>query len=196
MSLPLILASSSPYRRALLERLRLPFGCERPDVDETPLPGEAVQTMTARLALAKARAVATRHPQAWIIGSDQACVRDDDATIIGKPGSFDNAVVQLRACSGRSVNFHTALVLFNSETGRHLHSHDVYQVRFRQLADAEITRYLQLEQPYDCAGSFKAESLGIALFDSMEGNDFHSLIGLPLISLCRLLRQAGFDPLG
>lgn len=195
MKLPLILASSSRYRRVLLERLQLPFTCDSPAIDETPLPGETVQALTARLALAKAQAVAVRHPAAWIIGSDQACVRDGDAMPIGKPGAFAAARQQLLACSGRHVEFHTALVLLNSQSGAALTSNDIYRVRFRQLSEREITHYLQREEPYDCAGSFKAEGLGITLFDGMEGNDFHSLIGLPMISLCRLLRQAGLDPL-
>lgn len=191
----LVLASSSRYRRALLERLQLPFGWDSPDIDETPLPGEAIEAMTQRLALAKARAAALRHPDSLIIGSDQACQRQGDNSIIGKGGNFDGAFGQLRASSGRTVDFHTALVLLDARSGAFRTSHDIYSVQFRPLADGEITRYLQIEQPYDCAGSFKAEGLGIALFSSMHGNDFHSLIGLPLISLCTLLREAGLDPL-
>ena len=196
MTPTLVLASSSPYRRLLLQRLQLPFVCASPDIDETPLANEQVQDMTLRLANAKARALTARYPDALIIGSDQACVLDGETGIIGKPGNFERARQQLRACSGRSVNFHTALVLLNSHTGQAHSTQDVFTVKFRQLSDAEIDRYLQLEQPYDCAGSFKAEGLGIALFDGMAGNDFHSLIGLPLISLCQLLRQNGLDPLG
>ncbi len=195
MTLPLVLASSSPYRRMLLQRLQLPFSWASPAVDETPLPNEQVAAMTLRLALAKATAVATTHAAALIIGSDQACVLTGEAKIIGKPGNFDTARRQLLACSGRSVTFHTSLILLNSQTGTHQSSHDVFTVHFRQLTEAGICRYLELEQPFDCAGSFKAEGLGIALFEQMEGNDFHSLIGLPLISLCKLLRQSGLDPL-
>ena len=195
MTLPLVLASSSPYRRLLLQRLQLPFACASPDVDETPLADENIEAMTLRLATAKARALAARHPQALIIGSDQACLRAGDHRIIGKPGNFEAARQQLLACSRQSVCFHTSLVLLNSSTGTVQSSHDVFIVHFRQLSDAEICRYLQLEQPYDCAGSFKAEGLGIALFERMEGKDFHSLIRLPLISLCHLLRHNGLDPL-
>jgi len=195
MTLPLVLASSSPYRRLLLERLRLPFVWASPDVDETPLAGEEVAAMTLRLATSKARALAARHPDSLIIGSDQACICEGASTIIGKPGNFENARQQLVAASGRSVSFHTALVLLNTATGKQQYTHDVFTVRFRELTDAQICSYLQLEQPWDCAGSFKAEGLGIALFAGMSGNDFHSLIGLPLISLCGLLRQNGLDPL-
>jgi len=191
----LVLASSSRYRRELLQRLQLPFTCDSPDIDETPLPGEAIDTMTQRLALAKARAVAERHAGALVIGSDQACQRDGEMSIVGKSYNFDNAFCQLRASSGRRVDFHTALVLFDGRSGLHHASHDIYSVQFRQLTDAEIRRYLEIEQPFDCAGSFKAEALGISLFSAMQGKDFHSLIGLPLISLCELLRQAGLDPL-
>ena len=195
MTLPLVLASSSPYRRLLLERLRLPFVWASPDVDETPLVGEEVAAMTLRLATSKARALAERHPDSLIIGSDQACVREDSTTIVGKPGNFEKARQQLLAASGHSVSFHTALVLLNTTTDILQSTHDVFTVRFRELTDAEICRYLQLEQPWDCAGSFKAEGLGITLFTGMSGNDFHSLIGLPLINLCKLLRQNGLDPL-
>ena len=195
MTLPLVLASSSPYRHLLLQRLQLPFVWQSPDIDETPLANEKVQTMTLRLATEKARALAASHPKALIIGSDQACVLEGETAIIGKPGNFEKARRQLLACSGRSVSFHTALVLLSSETGACHSSQDVFTVHFRELDDAEICRYLELEQPYDCAGSFKAEGLGIALFERMEGNDFHSLIGLPLISLCNLLRIYGLNPL-
>jgi MAF protein len=195
MTLPLVLASSSPYRRLLLERLRLPFVWASPAIDESQLAGEEVTAMTLRLATGKARALAARHANALIIGSDQACVREGSTTIIGKPGNFENARQQLLAASGRNVSFHTALVLLNTATGNLHSTHDVYTVRFRELTEAEICRYLQLEQPWDCAGSFKAEGLGIALFAGMTGNDFHSLIGLPLINLCKLLRQNGLDPL-
>ena len=191
----LVLASSSRYRRMLLERLQLPFSWDSPDIDETPLTGETIEAMTQRLALAKARAVALRHPDALIIGSDQACQRSGESGIVGKGGSFEGAFSQLRASSGRRVDFHTALVLFDARADTYRATHDVYSVQFRSLTDGEITRYLQIEQPYDCAGSFKAEGLGIALFSSMQGKDFHSLIGLPLISLCALLREAGLDPL-
>lgn len=189
----LLLASSSTYRKALLQRLGLPFACATPAVDETPMPGEPVQELTRRLAEAKARTLARRFPQTLIIGSDQACAVD--GRILGKPGDFQRARAQLQACSGRAVQFHTAVALLDTAEDRLLQSHDVYTVQFRPLTDAEIEHYLEVEQPWDCAGSFKAEGLGIALFERMEGADFHSLVGLPLISLCRLLREAGLNPL-
>ena len=191
----LVLASSSPYRRSLLERLQLPFLHDSPGIDESPQPGEDVTSLTTRLALSKAQAVATRHPDALIIGSDQACVREGERLIIGKPGNFESAHAQLRAASGKHVHFYTALALLDANSGIAQFSLDIYSVKFRELGDSEIRRYLELEQPYDCAGSFKAEGLGITLFEKMQGDDFHSLIGLPLISLCRLLREAGVDPL-
>jgi len=189
----LVLASSSPYRRALLQRLALPFAWASPEVDETVLVGESAQTLTQRLALSKARALRERYPDALIIGSDQAC--EHGQTIIGKPGNFENARTQLLACSGHWVTFHTALTLYNSATDTAHSTHDLYRVQFRPLEESEICAYLRYEMPYDCAGSFKAEGLGISLFQAMEGNDFHSLIGLPLISLCSLLRKAGLNPL-
>jgi MAF protein len=189
----LVLASSSPYRKALLQRLGLPFRSASPDLDESPHPGEQVQALTQRLALAKARALAPAWPDAWLIGSDQACAVDGH--ILGKPGGFARACEQLQLCAGKTVDFHTALVLLHSASGQVLSSHDVFSVRFRPLSTEEITCYLQAEQPWDCAGSFKAEGLGIALFEEMSGKDFHSLLGMPLISLCTLLRQAGLNPL-
>jgi MAF protein len=190
----LVLASSSAYRKSLLARLGLPFTCASPDVDETPLPHEQGPTLAARLALSKARALAPSFPHALIIGCDQVCVRG--GTLAGKPGSREAARAQLVASSGRWVEFHTALVLLDANTGDHHSAHDLYRVKFRPLSRDEIETYLDREQPYDCAGSFKAEGLGISLFERMEGGDFHSLIGLPLISLCRLLREAGLNPLG
>lgn len=191
----LVLSSSSPYRRELLQRLGIPFVWGKPDVDEQPLANETIEAMTQRLALAKAKALKQKYPKALIIGSDQACQRQGATEILGKPGDFATAHQQLSAASGRVVEFHTALVLLNSETNKYESSHDLFKVRFRELSSEEITAYLRREEPYDCAGSFKAEALGITLFHSMEGRDFHSLIGLPLISLCDLLRQAGLNPL-
>jgi MAF protein len=191
----LVLASSSPYRRSLLQRLCLPFTWVSPDIDETPLPNEGIVQLTQRLAQAKAQALAAQFPAALLIGSDQACVIDGSNQILGKPGNFAVAQQQLAACSGKTVCFHTALVLLNSQTQQLWRSHDEFRVHFRALRSSEITSYLHQEQPYDCAGSFKAEGLGISLFQALEGNDFHSLIGLPLLSLCELLRQAGVDPL-
>jgi MAF protein len=192
-AMQLVLASSSRYRRALLEQLRLPFSCASPDIDETPLAGETVPTLVARLALAKARALAGKFPDALIIGSDQACALD--GRILGKPGNADNARAQLRACSGKRVTFHTGLVLYDTRSGDFQHGVDTYTVHFRELADAEIAHYVELEQPFDCAGSFKVEGLGITLFSALEGKDFNSLIGLPLLSLCAMLRAAGLNPL-
>jgi MAF protein len=189
----LVLASSSRYRRALLEQLRLPFVCASPDIDETPLPGETVPALVERLALAKARVLADKFATALIIGSDQACALDN--RILGKPGNAENARVQLQACSGRRVTFHTGLALYDTRTGHCQHSIDTYTVQFRELATAEIVRYVELEQPFDCAGSFKVEGLGITLFSALEGKDFNSLIGLPLLSLCAMLRAAGLNPL-
>lgn len=190
----LVLASSSRYRRALLEQLRMPFDCANPDVDETPLPGESVTELVARLALAKARALAARFPQALIIGSDQAC--ELDGRILGKPLDAARARAQLQACSGRRVTFHTGLVLYDTQNATWQQEVDRYTVQFRQLDANEIARYVDIEQPVDCAGSFKVEGLGIALFSALDGKDYNSLIGLPLISLCAMLRTAGLDPLG
>jgi len=189
----LVLASSSPYRRELLSRLGLPFVHASPNVDETPLPHEQGPTLATRLALSKAQALAADYPDALIIGCDQVCMRGN--AVSGKPGTHEAARAQLAASSGRWVDFHTALVLLDARTGEHQSTHDLYRVKFRPLSAEEIENYLARERPYDCAGSFKAEGLGIALFERMEGGDFHSLIGLPLISLCRLLREAGLNPL-
>jgi septum formation protein len=189
----LVLASSSRYRRTLLEQLRLPFACASPDLDETPLPGEPSAALVARLALAKARALANHFPDALIIGSDQACALD--GRILGKPGNAENARAQLQACSGRRVTFHTGLVLYDTRGATWQHTVDTYTVQFRDLSQAEIARYVELEQPFDCAGSFKVEGLGITLFSALEGRDFNSLIGLPLLSLCDMLRAAGLNPL-
>lgn len=185
---PLILASTSRYRRELLERLRLNFSTVAPEVDETPLPGEAPAVLAQRLALAKAQAVARLHPQALVIGSDQ--VADLQGQCLGKPGDHDKAVTQLRAMRGREVIFQTAVALV--APGLVLQELAQVRVRFRDLADQEIERYLRAEQPYDCAGSAKSEGLGIALLDSIDSDDPTALIGLPLIRTCRLLRQAGW----
>jgi len=191
---PLILGSSSPFRRELLERLQLPFQCHSPEVDESPLPDESPADLVARLARDKARTVAMHHPEALIIGSDQ--VAELDGRILGKPGSHEQAVVQLRAASGRSVVFHTGLCLLNAETGR-AQIHTVpFTVHFRTLDSAMIEHYLRREQPYGCAGSFKSEGLGIALFQRMEGDDPTALIGLPLITLVSMLREEGVAVLG
>jgi septum formation protein len=189
---PLILGSTSRYRRELLERLRLPFAVDAPRVDETPLPGEAPAALATRLALAKAREVATRHPGALVIGSDQ--VADVDGEAIGKPGSHERAVAQLRRMSGRAVVFQTAVAVVRPETGFEQVERVPVTVRFRALDDDEIERYLRLEQPYDCAGSAKCETLGIALLSAIESDDPTALVGLPLIRTSALLRAAGLDP--
>ena len=184
-----MLASSSPYRRQLLERLGLTFAAASPDIDETPLPLEEPATLVARLAESKARALAARYPQHLIIGSDQAAHLD--GTILGKPGGFAAARRQLRACSGRRVEFLTGLCLLDSRTGQAQTLVEPFAVAFRELTDGQIEHYLEREQPYDCAGSFKVEGLGIALFERLDGADPNALIGLPLIQLIRLLEQAG-----
>ena len=190
---PLILGSTSRYRRELLERLRLPFEVRSPDVDESPRPGEAPSALAARLALAKARAIAAAHPNAVVIGSDQ--VAELDGKPIGKPGTHERAVAQLRLMRDRSVVFHTAVAVVCEESGFAGNALAPVTVRFRNLSDAEIEHYLRAEQPYDCAGSAKCETLGIALLDAIESDDPTALVGLPLIRTCALLRQAGIDPL-
>lgn len=191
---PLILASTSVYRRELLARLQLPFEAIAPNVDETPQTGEAPATLAARLALAKAHAVATQHPHAVVIGSDQ--VAELDGQPLGKPGHHDAAVQQLRAMRGQQVLFHTAVAVVCHD--RNLATSDMACVRvtFRELSDHDIEHYLRIDRPYDCAGSAKVESLGIALLQAVESDDPTALIGLPLIRTCALLRQAGVDPLG
>lgn len=187
--MPLILASTSRYRRELLERLRLPFHIARPDVDEAPLPGETPSALARRLAWAKAKAIAAQHPDAWIIGSDQVAALD--AQPLGKPGNRENALAQLGAMSGREIAFHTAVCLLRGDEPA-LEAVDVTRVRFRDLQAGEIERYIDAEQPLDCAGSFKSEGLGIALFEHIDSKDPTALVGLPLIALSGMLRDAGF----
>ncbi len=189
----LILASTSRYRRELLQRLRLPFSVVAPEVDETPQPGEAPAALARRLALAKAEAVAARHPAAVVIGSDQ--VADLDGEPIGKPGTHERAVAQLQRMRGRRVTFQTALAVVRHDRGFSAADLAAVHVRFRALADAEIERYLRLEQPYDCAGSAKCETLGIALLEAIDSDDPTALVGLPLIRTAAMLRAAGLDPL-
>ena len=187
----LILASSSIYRRELLSRLCIPFETESPEVDETPLPQEPPEQTALRLAEAKARKVGQRHKNALIIGCDQVAVLD--GMQLGKPLVHDVAVKQLQMMQGRSVTFHSAMCLYNSQT-RNLQSLIVpYEVKFRQLQDAEIERYLLKEQPYHCAGSAKSEGLGIALIEHMRGDDPNALIGLPLIALIDMLKHEGVN---
>ena len=189
----LILASTSRYRRELLSRLKLHFDVVSPDVDETPLAGEEPAALAQRLALAKARAVSATHRDAVVIGSDQ--VADLDGRPIGKPGTHARAVAQLRSMSGRSVVFQTAVAVVCSATGFAESTLAPVRVTFRELSNPEIERYLRAEQPYDCAGSAKSETLGIALLASIESDDPTALVGLPLIRTCALLRRAGIDPL-
>ncbi len=186
---PLILGSTSVYRRELLQRLRLPFEVVAPHVDETPLPGESPQTLAERLAMAKARAVAQLHPHAVVIGSDQ--VADFDGEPLGKPGNHERAVLQLQRMRGRTVVFQTAVAVVCQETGFAGQALSQVMVRFRPLTDQAIDTYLHAEQPYDCAGSAKSEGLGIALLESIDNQDPTALVGLPLIHTCRLLRAAG-----
>lgn len=186
----LILASTSAYRRALLERLGLPFDTARPDVDETPLSDETPQALAVRLARAKAEAVLDPgQPDLWVIGSDQVAELDEEP--LGKPGSTARAEAQLRAMSGREVRFLTAVCLAGPG-GRRLEALDVTTVHFRPLSNGEIARYVDRERPLDCAGSFKSEGLGITLFEAIENRDPTALVGLPLIATARLLREAGF----
>lgn len=184
----LILASSSPYRRALLGRLGIPFECIAPGVDERPGPGEAPNAMPARLAREKAVAVAARRPGAVVVGSDQVALRGE--TLLGKPGTVAGCIDQLRASAGREVVFLTAVHVVDGDGWAESHV-DRTVVRFRSLTDEEIARYVAADQPLDCAGGFKAESLGIALFESIESVDPTALTGLPLIWLCGALRRAG-----
>ncbi|GAB3354677.1 Maf family protein [Lysobacter tyrosinilyticus] len=185
----LILASTSAYRRELLARLRLPFDTARPDVDETPLRDETPLALVERLAIAKAGAIARREPRAFVIGSDQ--VAEFDGTPLGKPGDRDGALAQLSAMSGEVVRFRTAVCVQHDGDVPRV-TIDTTTVRFRALTQVEIARYVDAEQPFDCAGSFKSEGLGITLFDAIETEDPTALVGLPLIATARLLREAGF----
>ncbi|WP_181287943.1 Maf family protein [Pseudomonas brassicacearum] len=189
--LPLLLASSSVYRRELLARLGLPFVCSSPDIDESRYPDEAAVDLVKRLAREKALALADRHPAHLIIGSDQVAVLGE--RILGKPHTFENACEQLMAASGAKVTFLTGLALLNSQTGRCQVDCVPFTVNMRTLDPARVERYLRTEQPYDCAGSFKAEGLGVSLFQSTEGPDATSLIGLPLIRLVDMLLAEGVD---
>ena len=189
---PLILASSSRYRRALLGRLGLDFSCITPDVDEAELAGEMPAALAARLAALKACAIEVR--RGLVIGSDQ--VPELDGKILRKPGKRDTALRQLAACQGRTVSFHTAICVIDAENGRRWAHVDETRVRFARLGLEQLERYVDIDEPYDCAGGFRVEGLGITLFTSVESSDPTALIGLPLISLTRILREAGIDPLG
>lgn len=189
MQTPLILASTSRYRKALLEKLGLPFQCASPEVDETPRPGETADNLVRRLAHAKASAIARQHDQGLIIGSDQVCVCD--GRILGKPGTVESAVAQLMLAQGRSVTFHTGLCVVNAANGHAEQLVEPFTVHFRSLDEAAIRRYVEAERPLDCAGSFKCEGMGIVLFKALEGRDPNALVGLPLIGLIDLLALHG-----
>ena len=191
MQRPVILGSTSRYRRALMERLHLPFDVQAPEVDESALPGETPAALAARLALAKAQAVAERFPEAVVIGSDQ--VADLDGKALGKPGDHARAGAQLRRMSGRTLVFQTAVAVVCRATGFVQQDLAPVRVVFRELGDDAIERYLRIEQPYDCAGSAKSEGLGIALLEAIDSDDPTALVGLPLIRTCRMLRAAGVD---
>jgi septum formation protein len=188
---PLILGSTSVYRAELLRRLQLPFTTVQPNVDETPLSGETPLLLAKRLALAKANAVADRHPYAVVIGSDQ--VADLHGEALGKPGNHARATQQLKAMSGQIVIFHTAVAVVYKEQACTLDAVSQIRVQFRTLTDDEIDRYLRIEQPYDCAGSAKSEGLGISLLSQIDNDDPTALIGLPLIKTCEMLRTAGIQ---
>jgi septum formation protein len=189
----IILASTSPYRKRLLERLGVAFHCLPPDIDESPLHGEPPQAMARRLAQAKAQAIADIHPKSLVIGSDQ--VASLDGGVMGKPGNHEAAAAQLTASSGREVKFYTGLALVCSERQLQRTHVELFSAHFRSLTEQQINDYLQREQPFDCAGSFKVEGLGIALFTGLQGNDPSSLEGLPLIALVALLEEAGLKVL-
>ncbi len=189
----IVLASTSIYRKALLEKLGLTFICAAPDYDETPDTGECATELVRRLAIGKAKSLAERNPNSLIIGSDQVCVMGNSIT--GKPHTPENAIRQLQQASGQCITFYTGLALFNSATA-HLQSVvEPFDVYFRTLSTREIERYVDIEQPLDCAGSFKSEGLGITLFDRLSGRDPNTLVGLPLITLLELLRAEGVNPL-
>ncbi|CAM3327353.1 Maf family protein [Halomonas lysinitropha] len=190
----LILASGSRWRRQLLDRLEIPYAWESPDIDETPRPGEAPEALVHRLALGKAERLAERFPAHLIIGSDQVALFGGE--ILGKPGDAATARANLSRFSGQRVRFLTGLALLDTAQGRHRVCHETYDVLFRHLSEGEIARYVEKEKPLDSAGSFRMEGLGIALFEKLEGDDPNTLIGLPLIRLCVMLREAGLDPLG
>ena len=187
----LVLGSTSPFRKALLEKLHIDFECDSPDIDETPLKNEPVEEMVVRLAIAKAQAISSRHPDALIIGSDQSAVLNGEK--LSKPGNYENAFKQLTRASGQKITFQTGLCLLNTSSGNIQSSCIPYTVVFKELTPKMIENYLHKEEPYNCAGSFKSEALGIALFQRFEGSDPNSLIGLPLIELVNFLGNEGFS---
>ncbi len=194
MNNEIILASTSPFRRELLQKLGIPFHCESPNVDESPLPGEKPEQLARRLAENKASAVASKFESAWVIGSDQVATIDGK-TAIGKPGNREKAISQLMSQSGKIVTFYTGLCLQNKSLGKSFKTVEPFRVNFRLLTREEVEAYVDKDEPYGCAGSFKSEGLGISLFQSMEGSDPSTLIGLPLIQLNKWLIEAGLNPL-
>lgn len=191
--MPLVLASSSPTRRIVLEKLRIAFEVANPAIDESPMPEERPKQLVRRLAREKARAVANRYPRHLIIGCDQVAVTD--GTVVGKPRDRNDAIRQLRQASGKSVALHTGLVLLNSRSGAEQIDVIDYRVEFRALSDAMIERYIDLDEPYDCGGSLRSEGLGIALLSKFDGDDPNALLGLPLIRLIDMLANEGVHPL-
>jgi len=189
----LVLGSTSPFRKTILEKLQLPFYCAKPGIDESAFENESPQALVERLAIEKAKVIKSQYPSALIIGSDQVAVCEGE--ILGKPHNFDNAVVQLTKFSGKSITFYTGLCVYNSENDNTVSLVEPFIVHFNELSQEEITNYLNAEQPYNCAGSFKSEGLGICLFSKLEGDDPNTLIGLPLIKLVSLLKQHGIDVL-
>ena len=190
---PLILASTSPYRRALLEKLGVEFICAAPDTDETPKDGESATDLVQRLAQEKAHSLSEKFPNHFIIGSDQVCVID--GKIVGKPASIENAHQQLRAASGKVITFYTGLCVLNSHTMQKEIICEPFHVHFRRLTDDEINAYIKLEMPLYCAGSFMCEGAGILLFSQLEGRDPNALVGLPLIALNEILLKFGYNAL-
>ncbi len=189
----ILLASTSAYRRAILEKTALSFSCAAPDIDETPLAQESAEDLVCRLSAQKAAALRVKYPHHLIIGSDQVCVID--GKILGKPHTFERACEQLALASGKKIRFYTGLSLLDSDSGKAQTLCETFDVHFRTLSQEEIVGYVQIEQPYDCAGSFKCEGLGISLFERLEGRDPNTLIGLPVIALLGLLRGYGINPL-
>jgi septum formation protein len=191
LHIPIILASSSAFRKALFERLNLPFECHSPEIDESRQTGECAEAYVCRLAEQKALAVSIKYPGAVIIGSDQCALLDGQ--ILGKPGNHENALKQLKAAQGKSVIFHTGLCVMQASTGFSETDDIQFQVKFRHLNDQQLSHYLDVEQPYQCAGSFKSEGYGAVLFDNMQGDDPTALIGLPLIRLVNMLENVGIS---
>lgn len=189
----LVLGSTSPFRKAILEKLNIPFQCAKPNIDESPIANETPIALVERLAIEKAQAVKHEHDHALIIGSDQVAVHNNE--ILGKPHTHEKAVEQLTAFSGNKVTFYTGLCLFDSATGEYSSIVEPFHVHFKQLTNQAINNYLYAEQPYQCAGSFKSEALGICLFEKLEGDDPNTLIGLPLIKLSEMLQKHGLDVL-